>query len=95
LASALASGGNVTSSVDILVLDLLEWLGDGPRPYGEVLDAWGTSCPRLPVWEEANDRGFISRQRLPGGGPEVAVSARGAAYLTSRRPRTRGVATRT
>ena len=25
----------------------------------EVLDAWRTSCPRLPVWETAEERGFI------------------------------------
>src|SRR5215203_3795036 len=37
-----------------LVLDLLEWIDGEPRPYVEVLEAWRTSCPRLPVWEEAN-----------------------------------------
>ena len=45
-------------TVDILILDLLEWMGPNPRPYGEVIEAWRTSCPRLPVWEDANDRGF-------------------------------------
>jgi len=29
--------------VDSLVLDLLEWIGAEPRPYGEVLEAWRTS----------------------------------------------------
>src|ERR1700744_6814741 len=50
--------------VDSLVLDLLEWVAPHPRPYREGMDAWRTSCPRLPVWEEANDRGFVTR--LPG-----------------------------
>jgi D-3-phosphoglycerate dehydrogenase len=68
-------------NVDALVLDLLEWIGQGPRPYAEVLEAWRTSCPRLPVWEEANDRGFITRERLPGRGSLVSVSAAGAAHL--------------
>jgi hypothetical protein len=36
-----------------LVLDLLEWLADGQRPYPEVMAAWRTSCPRLSVWEDA------------------------------------------
>jgi hypothetical protein len=45
--------------VDALVLDLLEWIGPCERPYSEVLDAWRTSCPRLPVWEEANARGYL------------------------------------
>jgi D-3-phosphoglycerate dehydrogenase len=51
----------MSDSVDDLILDLLIWLDSGPRPYAGVLDAWRTSCPRLPVWEEATERGFIKR----------------------------------
>lgn len=39
----------MADTVDALILDLLEWLGPGARPYSEVLDAWRTSCPRLPI----------------------------------------------
>jgi D-3-phosphoglycerate dehydrogenase len=74
-------------TVDNLVLDLLEWLGDGPRPCPEVLDAWRTSCPRLPVWEEANDRGFVERTHLPGLGAVVVVTERGSHHLRSSRER--------
>lgn len=35
--------------VDALVLDLLNWVGTDGRPYAEVMEAWRTSCPRLPV----------------------------------------------
>ncbi len=45
--------------VESLILDLLEWLAKGDRSYEEVMDAWRTSCPRLPVWEDANDRGLL------------------------------------
>jgi hypothetical protein len=77
----------MTDSVDNLILDLLEWLGTHPRPYAEVLDAWRTSCPRLPVWEEANDRGYVDRQHVPGLGRFVSVSLVGAEHLrTYRRP---------
>jgi hypothetical protein len=69
------------ATVDALVLDLLEWLGPDPRPYTEVLEAWRTSCPRLPVWEDANDRGFIARQHEAGRGALVSVSAAGAEHL--------------
>lgn len=80
-------GGRVSDSVvDSLVLDLLEWIGPTPRPLGEVLDAWRTSCPRLPVWEEANDRGFLVRLSEPGRGPVVSVSDTGSAYLRKCRP---------
>ena len=68
----------MSDTVDALVLDLLEWIGPHPRPYAEVLEAWRTSCPRLPVWETAEERGFIDRQPAPEGGAGVAVSAASA-----------------
>ena len=51
-------------AVEALILDLLEWLANGERTYEEVMGAWRTSCPRLPVWEDANDRGLITSQRV-------------------------------
>jgi D-3-phosphoglycerate dehydrogenase len=74
-----------TETVDALVLDLLEWIGPDPRPYEDVLDAWRTSCPRLPVWEEANARGFVVRRHQPGRGVLVSVSQAGTAHLRSAR----------
>ena len=56
-----------------------------PGLYVEVLDAWRTSCPRLPVWEEANERGYIDRQHSPDSGSSVSVSAVGAAHLAAHR----------
>jgi hypothetical protein len=75
----------MTDNVDNLILDLLEWLGTSPRPYAEVLDAWRTSCPRLPVWEEANERGYIERQHVSGLGQFVSVSLVGAEHLRTHR----------
>lgn len=74
-------------SVDSLILDLLDWMGPTPRPYAEVIEAWRTSCPRLPVWEDANDRGFIARRRVAGRGTLVSVSAAGVEHLRKHRPR--------
>ena len=76
----------VPSTLEPLILDLLEWIGPHPRPYAEVMEAWRTSCPRLPVWEEANERGFIEQYHQPGRGTFVSVSALGAEYLGSERP---------
>jgi D-3-phosphoglycerate dehydrogenase len=76
----------MTDVVDALILDLLEWVGIVPRPYTEVIEAWRTSCPRLPVWEDANDRGFIERRHEPGRGEIISVSARGLQYLRQHRP---------
>ncbi len=77
----------MSDPVEPLVLDLLEWLGLEPRPYAEVMDAWRTSCPRLPVWETANERGYLERSHAPGAGIQVALSARGREYLDESRPR--------
>ena len=67
-------------AVDALILDLLEWVGNGERSYAEVMDAWRTSCPRLPVWEEATDRGLIVREHVDGRSM-VKVTSSGRALL--------------
>src|SRR6516225_3477146 len=71
--------------VEALILDLLEWIGSKGRPYREVIEAWRTSCPRLPVWEEANDRGFLEYHRSHNSEALVSVSAVGAKFLADRR----------
>lgn len=76
----------MSDTVESLILDLLEWMGPDARPYDEVLDAWRTSCPRLPVWEDANDRGFVSCHHDPGQGRVVTVTDAGRDHLRSRRP---------
>ena len=70
--------------VEALILDLLDWLKARDRSYEEALDAWRTSCPRLPVWEEANDRGLIARDDGKGRSI-VRVTASGRALLEQRR----------
>jgi len=67
--------------VEPLILDLLEWIGTKSRQYAEVIDAWRTSCPRLPVWEEANSRGFIAYTHVDGQPARVVVSQAGIAHL--------------
>jgi hypothetical protein len=56
----------MTTSVDALILDLLEFVANDKRSYVDVMEAWRTSCPRLPVWEEANERNLIARVRVDG-----------------------------
>ncbi len=56
----------MSDPVESLILDLLEWIAPEPKAYAEVIDAWRTSCPRLPVWEDANERGFVERLRREG-----------------------------
>ena len=67
--------GGVSAAADptsSLILDFLESLASGPQPYAEVMEAWRTSCPRLTVWEDAVDLGWVRRER---SGPAEAVVA--------------------
>jgi hypothetical protein len=75
----------MSDSVEALILDLLEWIGPRPRPYAEVIEAWRTSCPRLPVWEEAGARGLLTREYQDGVGAAVCVSAAGWVFLAEHR----------
>jgi hypothetical protein len=72
-------------SVENLILDLLEWAARRERTYQETMDAWRTSCPRLPVWEEANDRGLLE-VACANGCSVVRVTAAGLALLSEKRP---------
>jgi hypothetical protein len=58
---------NMVDTVENLILDLLEWVGRRERTYQETMEAWRTSCPRLPVWEDATDRIKLWRLSLPPG----------------------------
>jgi len=53
----------MSATLDPLVMDLVAFVAKQPRQYDEVIDAWRTSCPRLTVWEDAIDRGLITRRR--------------------------------
>jgi hypothetical protein len=64
-----------------LVLDLVEWIAQKPRSLDEVMDAWRTSCPRLPVWEDAVDFGYVDRNYVEGTGVMVSASSGGTAFL--------------
>ena len=67
--------------VEALILDLLEWIGPDSRPYSEVIAAWRTSCPRLPVWEEANERGFVDHHHAADHETRLSVSDLGWEHL--------------
>ena len=69
-----------------LVLDLIEWVAAQPRTYSETIDAWRTSCPRLPVWEDAVDHGFVARVHT-NGATLVGVTDAGRHFLNTHRPK--------
>lgn len=71
----------MVDTTDPLVLDLVEWIAREPRPYSEVIETWRTSCPRLTIWEDAVDRGYVARKTIAGTGVRVAITARGEKFL--------------
>jgi D-3-phosphoglycerate dehydrogenase len=74
----------MSDTVDALIIDLLEYVACEERRYDDVIEAWHTSCPRLPVWEEANERGLVTRART-NGLAVVRITAAGVALLEQRR----------
>ena len=70
----------MADSTDPLVLDLVEWIAREPRPYSEVIEAWRTSCPRLTIWEDAVDRGYVTRE-IARASVMVTVTERGKQFL--------------
>lgn len=70
----------MTSSLEPLVSDLVRWCATRPRTYHETLEAWRTTCPRLTVWEEAQERGLVETRRGESG-LEVVVTKAGLGWL--------------
>jgi hypothetical protein len=66
---------------DALLLDLVEWVARQPRLYAEVIETWRTSCPRLTIWEDAVDRGYLARLPGAGAGVRVDITEAGANFL--------------
>jgi len=45
-----------------IIFDLIEWLSARDRNYEEVIEIWRTSCPKLSVWGDCKDRGFVAHK---------------------------------
>lgn len=69
------------SNTDPLVLDFVEWIAREPRAYAEVVDTWKTSCPRLTIWEDAAEDGYVARQTVAGLGLVLTVTEDGRKAL--------------
>ena len=75
----------MTDTVDNLILDLLEWVGRKERTYQETMEAWRTSCPKLPVWEDANDRRLVEVRSVDGRSV-ICIASVGMDLLKAKRP---------
>ena len=57
-----------------LTLELLDWVVERPRTYAETMAAWRTSCPRMPIWEDASSDLLL---KLMAGDGEPGVAPEG------------------
>ncbi len=71
----------MTDAADPLVLDFVEWIAREPRLTSEVIATWRTSCPRLTIWEDAADLGYVTREAIAGFGVVVMVTEDGERLL--------------
>jgi hypothetical protein len=68
--------------VDAAVRELLCWIAERPRTYGETMDAWRSHCPRYTAWEDACLHGLV---RVEDGGDDerVVLTDRGRAVISA------------
>jgi hypothetical protein len=71
----------MAETADPLVLDFVEWIAREPRLYSDVIATWRTSCPRLTIWEDAADAGYVTRESVAGLGVIVTVTEAGEKWL--------------
>jgi hypothetical protein len=78
----LAKEDAMSEPVSLLMAEFLAWVSSRRRTYEEAMEAWQTSCPRHPVWEDALTQGFI---RVASDGQlhqaDVTLTPRGRAIL--------------
>ncbi len=64
-----------------LTLQFLDYIADG-RTYGETMEAWRSTCPRMPIWEDAVRHGLV---RIENGGAmnssRIVLTPRGTERL--------------
>jgi len=61
---------------ELLLHELLVWVGDRPRSYDDTIEAWRSNCPRHPVLDDAFTDGLV---RVEAG--VVSLTDRGRTLL--------------
>jgi hypothetical protein len=81
-----AAPGHDAAAPGLAMLQFLRWVAERPRSYGEAMEAWRSTCPRLSVWEDAAAEGLVRVEDAKGGArrSRVALTERGRALLGPR-----------
>ncbi len=56
-----------------LMVQMLSWIAEQPRTYGETMDAWRTHCPRMSIWEDAISDRLVAVSPAKGAGMNGAA----------------------
>ena len=69
-------------SVSLLTLEFLAWIDSHSRTYAETMEAWRSTCPRHPVWDDALMEGLIRIESAETmGSSTVILTPRGKMLL--------------
>ena len=83
----------MSDSPSLIMIQFLSWVADRPRTYAQAMDAWRTSCPRMPIWEDAVSNGLLA---LDSGSTmrdrRVVLTPRGYTVLNTHRAALDGLA---
>ena len=65
----------------LIMIQFLQWVSDRPRRRQDVMEAWQSSCPRFPVWEDARAEGLVWQRGGERGEHRVELTERGRTAL--------------
>ena len=71
----------MSASPPLIMIQFLQWVADRPRCREDVMEAWRSSCPRFPVWEDARADGLVSQVGGAEGQHRVELTERGRAMI--------------
>ncbi|WP_422002938.1 hypothetical protein [Reyranella sp.] len=65
----------------LIMIQFLQWVDERPRSREDVMEAWRSSCPRFPVWEDARAEGLVRQCGGERREHRVELTDRGRAAL--------------
>jgi hypothetical protein len=69
-------------TVNLSIVEFLTWVSIRRRTYGEAMESWRSTCPRLSTWEDALADGLIQVEEGSSlDQSKVTLTARGEALL--------------
>ena len=72
-------------TVSLSTLEFLTWVSIRPRTYGDAMESWRSTCPRLSIWEDALADGLIQIENGAAMDQSaVTLTARGRALLNGK-----------